>query len=144
MALKIDQQLIRYGIIGSLVGGVVFGMMMHMMDMMGMVAMLVRSENVWVGWLVHLAISTIFGVIFGVLLANLTWHPIGTGVAWGLAAWMGGALVAMPIMLGMPEMVFNLSGSTPWFSMMGHVMYGFVAGLVVVGLQRRGGPSAQN
>jgi len=48
-------------ITGGLAGGVVFGLMMQSMDMLGMVAMLVSSESVAVGWGVHLAISAVVG-----------------------------------------------------------------------------------
>ena len=134
---------LRNGIIGSLLGGIVFGMLMTMMDMMGMVAMLVRSDNIIVGWVVHLVISTIFGVVFGFLLSLVRFNPIITGLGWGMMAWVGGALVMMPLFLGMPEMVFNFSGSTPWYSLMGHMMYGLVAGLYVYFVNRRSGTSTR-
>lgn len=126
----------KHAIIGSLIGGIVFGMMMQMMDMIGMVGMLVRSDSLAVAWLVHMVISAIFGVAFGLLLM-LRFNPIVTGLAWGMMAWVGGALVMMPLFLGMSEMVFSFSGSTPWYSLMGHMMYGLIAGLVVWLFARR-------
>ena len=45
------------GAAGGLAGGVVFGILMQLDDMIPMVAMLVDSEAVAVGWVVHLAIS---------------------------------------------------------------------------------------
>lgn len=141
MALRFESTTIRNGVVGSLAGGAVFGMMMTMMDMMPMVAMLVRSESVVVGWLVHLVISAIFGVVFGALLANVAVSRFLLGMGWGVAAWVGGALVLMPLFLGMPKMVLNLSGSTPWFSLVGHVAYGFVAGGVALWLEKREEPA---
>ncbi len=126
---------IRNGIIGSLAGGIVFGMVMAMMGMMAMVANLVGSESVGVGWAVHLVISLIFGVAFGGILHAVDWNRIVAGMMWGVAAWIGGGLIIMPLMLGMS--VFPLGASAAWFSLLGHLMYGVVAGLVVWGIERR-------
>src|SRR5262245_61791172 len=67
-------------VIGGLIGGIVFGMMMQMMNaptpdgksipMMQMVAMVVRSDNLVVGWLYHLFNSALIGAIFGWLLGS--------------------------------------------------------------------------
>jgi uncharacterized membrane protein YagU involved in acid resistance len=131
---------IQNGVIGSLAGGVLFGIMMQMMDMMPMVAMLVRSESIAVGWLVHLGISATFGVPFGLLLTWMRTNPVVTGAAWGVLAWIGGALVMMPLLLGMPGMVFNLDQNA-WMSLVGHLVYGLTAGGVVLMLNRREAPA---
>src|SRR5688500_6433505 len=55
------------GLAGGLVGGIAFGLLMQMMGMMPMVAMLVRSESVFVGWLVHLVIASAIGISFALL-----------------------------------------------------------------------------
>jgi uncharacterized membrane protein YagU involved in acid resistance len=125
------------GIIGSLAGTLVLGVMMTMMGMMEMVAMLVGSQNVAVGWVVHVVIGVIFGVVFGFLLGRAKVNRLLVGVAWGLAAWVGGALLIMPLWLGMPAMVFNLTTPTPWWSLVGHVMYGLTAGLVAAYMEQR-------
>jgi hypothetical protein len=57
------------GVLGGLAGGVMFGILMQMMDMIPMVAMLVDSMAVAVGWLVHLAISAFIGAIYPLLFA---------------------------------------------------------------------------
>jgi hypothetical protein len=116
------------GVAGGLVGGVAFGLLMQMMGMMPMVAMLVRSESVFVGWLVHLAIASAIGASFAVLfggwartLAVATTIGVGYGALW----WVLGALAAMPAILGMP--LFNVD-PTAWQSLMGHVVYGALLG----------------
>jgi hypothetical protein len=63
------------GILGGLVAGLVFGMMMQMvtaptpdgsqMPMMAMVAKILRSDSLGVGWLYHLFNSAVIGAIFG-------------------------------------------------------------------------------
>jgi hypothetical protein len=48
------------------------------MTMLGMVALLVGSTSIAVGWLVHLAISAFFGALFAVLFSRIA---TGTGRA---------------------------------------------------------------
>lgn len=73
------------GVAGGLAGGIVFGVLMQMMDMMGMVAMLVGSESIAVGWLVHLFNSALFGNHDPLRAADderaLRRHPGGPGSA---------------------------------------------------------------
>src|SRR2546425_10522516 len=80
------------GIIAGLIAGVVFGMMMQMMSaptpngkqmpMMQMVAMVVRSDSIMVGWLYHLFNSAVIGGIFGWVLGGRA-HSYGAGLGWG-------------------------------------------------------------
>jgi uncharacterized membrane protein YagU involved in acid resistance len=120
------------GVAGGLAGGVVFGILMQTWGMLPMVAMLVDSESVAVGWLVHLAISALFGAIFAVLVGRWAATPTsaaGVGLAYGVLWWVLGALVIMPAWLGMNEMVLELNTSA-WRSLAGHLAYGLLLGLV--------------
>jgi hypothetical protein len=125
------------GVLGGLAGGVVFGMLMQMMGMIPMVAMMVGSESVAVGWVIHLAISAFIGASFAVLLGSRV-HNVATGLAfgvgYGIVWWVLGALIAMPARLGMP--VFELN-TTAMQSLMGHIIFGAVLGGVVAALGRR-------
>jgi len=118
------------GIVGGLAGGLMFGIMMTAMDMMGMVAGLANSSSIAVGWVIHLVISAGFGIAFAVVLGALatrTGRAAGLGAVYGMIAWVAGALVAMPLMLGMPALQI---GQTQFLSLIGHVIYGVVAGVV--------------
>jgi uncharacterized membrane protein YagU involved in acid resistance len=120
------------GIAGGLAGGVVFGILMQAWDMLPMVAMLVNSESVAVGWLVHLFNSALFGAIFAVLFGRwaATLVPAAAiGLGYGVLWWVLGALLIMPAWLGMNEMIFELN-STAWRSLVGHLAYGLLLGLV--------------
>ena len=91
------------GIAGGLTGGVVFGILMQTWKLLSMVAMLVDSESVTVGWLVHLLISALFGAIFAVLFGRWAATPtsaVGIGLAYGVLWWVLGALLIMPAWLG--------------------------------------------
>ena len=128
------------GAIAGLAGGVLFGVMMAMMGFLPMVGMLVGSENAIVGFIVHMAISTFLGGIFGLVVGRLSSYSLGTaivaGAIYGALWWVLGALVLMPLFLGMTQMIFVI-GSAQWMSLIGHLVYGVVAGLVFLYLRQR-------
>lgn len=127
------------GAVGGMVAGMVFGMLMQMMGMIPMVAMLVGSDSVVVGWLVHLMISAVFGVGFAVLFgrrAGSLSAAAGFGAAYGMVLWVVGPLLLMPAKLGMPLGQIN---ATAVQSLMGHILYGVILGLVAARLRRRTG-----
>ncbi|MBW3591819.1 MAG: hypothetical protein KY393_08260 [Actinobacteria bacterium] len=120
------------GVMGGLAGGIVFGMLMQMMDMLPMVAMLVGAESVAIGWLVHLAISAFIGAVFALALGSRV-SSAASGAAWGagygLLWWVLGPLLIMPARLGMQTFMFN---ETTMQSLMGHLVYGVILGIVFV------------
>lgn len=128
------------GVVGGLVGGVAFGFMMLAEDMLPMVAMLVESESVGVGWVVHLAISIFAGAVFGVIGAMLTSSlqasvgklvpaSLGLGLVYGVIWWVLGALLIMPARLGMTDMIFAWT-DTARSSLIGHLVFGALLGVV--------------
>ncbi len=127
------------GVIAGLGGGMVFGMMMAMMGMLPMIAMLVKSQSPLVGFAVHMVISAGIGGAYGLVASRLS-KTAGTaivaGMVNGIVWWVLGALVLMPLMLGMGEMVFKV-GTDQWFSLMGHVIFGVVTGLLFLPLEKR-------
>ncbi len=127
------------GAVGGLVGGVVFGVMLQMIGMMPMIAKLVGASSAGVGWLVHLVISAIIGLSF-------TWW-FGTracsakcgaeyGLLHGLIWWILGPLVIMPLGLGMGVQFAAALTKPMLLSLVGHLVYGLIAGLVYVGLTK--------
>jgi hypothetical protein len=127
------------GVIAGLIGGVVFGMMMAMMGMLPMVGMLVGQENATVGFLVHMLISAGIGGTYGVIASRLPQNAITAllaGAVNGVVWWVLGALMMMPLMLGMGEMVFVV-GEMQWMSLLGHLIYGVITGLAFLFLTKR-------
>ena len=127
------------GAIAGLGGGIVFGMLMAMMGMLPMIAMLVGSESAAVGFMVHMVISAGFGAVYGLVASRLspTWGTaVIAGAIAGVVFWIVGALVMMPLMLGMSDMVLKI-GQTQMLSLMGHLMYGIVTALLFVPLSKR-------
>lgn len=128
------------GALAGLAGGMVFGMMMAMMGMLPMVGMLVRQENAVIGFLVHMMISAFIGAVYGLVAGRFAINSktafIG-GMINGVVWWVLGALVLMPLMLGMSQMVFVIGGDQ-WLSLMGHIIYGLVTAFVFIPLAKRG------
>jgi hypothetical protein len=118
------------GIVGGLVGGVAFGILMQLTGMIPMVAMLVGSDSAGIGWLVHLVISAGIGASFGLLLgawATTMASSTGLGLGYGVVWWVLGGLLIMPAWLGMGVFMFN---AMAWMSLLGHLIYGLLLGVV--------------
>lgn len=129
---------LKNGIIAGLGGGLIFGMMMAMMGMLPMIGMLVGQESSVVGFIVHMAISAFFGGAFGLVAARLFhgWVPtLIAGAIFGVIVWVIGALVMMPLMLGMNEMVLQI-GQAQWMSLIGHIIFGLATAGIFVWLNQ--------
>jgi hypothetical protein len=125
------------GAVAGLAGGVVFGVMMHAMGMLPMVAGLVGAESVAVGWGVHLVISALIGGGFGLLLGGVAtaWGTgLGAGLGYGALWWVLGPLLIMPAWMGMATFQIN---EMTLQSLVGHLLFGVVTGSVYVLLTER-------
>ena len=132
------------GVLAGLVGSVVFGLIMQFMTapapddgqvpMMQMVANVVRSDNLAVGWIYHLFNSAVLGAIFGLLAGNHLGSyaiAVGGGAIYGLVWWVLGALILMPVFLGMaPFAPLTMVPMVPVAlgSLVGHLIYGMILG----------------
>ncbi|MEP7199126.1 MAG: DUF6789 family protein [Chloroflexota bacterium] len=141
------------GVIGGLIGGLVFGLMMQMMSaptpdgksmpMMQMVAMVVRSDNMGIGWLYHLFNSAVIGAIFGALLGSRVQTYAGgllLGALYGFVWWILGGLILMPVLLGMPSFAPLLMPPMQMVavgSLMGHMIFGVILGAAYAWLTQR-------
>ena len=133
--------LLGAGTLGGLVAGMVFGMMMQMMGRIEMVAKLVGSNSPLVGWVVHLAISVVFGLGFTVAAGrflNALRTALLAGAMYGAVLWVLGPLLLMPARLGMP--LFQIDAGAA-MSMMGHLIFGLVLGAVAWTVARRAASS---
>jgi uncharacterized membrane protein YagU involved in acid resistance len=127
------------GAVAGLAGGLAFGVMMGMMGMLPMVAMLVGQENAAVGFIVHMGINAFLGAIYGLVAARFTrsWiAAVAGGVLYGIIWWILGALITMPLMLGMNQMALVL-GRDQWFSLVGHLVFGVITALAFIPLSKR-------
>lgn len=138
--------------VAGVIAGIVFGVMMQTMTaptpdggtmpMMAMVGQVIGWPTVAGGWVYHLFNSAIIGAIFGWLLGARV-HDYGSGLGWGAAYggfwWILGALILMPMLLGMapfapmmmPPMQMVAVGS-----LIGHLVYGLILGGVYTAVFR--------
>ncbi len=128
------------GVVGGVAGGLVFGAWMGIMGMLPMVASVVGSKSAVVGFLYHMFNSVIIGALFGLLFGALS-HSYGQGALFGLIYgviwWVLGPMILMPLMLGM-GLQFGAAFTPPMLmSLVGHLAYGLITGLVYVGYVRR-------
>jgi hypothetical protein len=148
------QSRIGAGVAGGLIAGVVFGIMMQLMKaptpegmqvpMMMMVAKVVRSNSLAVGWLYHLLNSAVIGGLFGMLLGGKL-LSVGAGVLWGafygVFWWVLGGLILMPILLGMPAFSAlrdPMMRPVAMGSFVGHLIFGVILGWATVLLLKQG------
>lgn len=127
------------GVTAALIGGSVFGVQMAVGGMLPMVAQMVGSQSPVVGFILHLVISAVIGAVYGVVASRLPsgWLvSMGAGIVNGIVWWILGALVIMPLMLGMTDMVFQI-GDMQWMSLVGHVIFGIVTAGFFTLIQRR-------
>ncbi len=133
------------GALAGLLGGVVFGMMMQMMSaptpdggsmpMMAMVAKVVRSDSLAIGWLYHLFNSAVIGALFAAVLGGRVHNSVsglGLGAVWGFVWWILGGLILMPLMLGMPAFAplqMPPMRMVALGSLIGHLIFGMITGL---------------
>jgi hypothetical protein len=123
------------GVVGGVAGGLVFGAMMAAMGMLPMVASVVGSNSALIGFLYHMFNSVVIGAIFGFLFgAQGRTYGLGAvlGLLYGAIWWVLGPMILMPLLLGM-GLQFGAAFTPPMLmSLVGHLLYGLITGLVYV------------
>lgn len=149
------QSKIFTGITAGLIAGVVFGVMMTMINtadgkpMMAMVAAVVGADSLFIGWLYHLFNSAFIGALFGLLFGGrLSSYRGGFlwGALWGFVWWILGALILMPIFLGMnalAPLTMEPMRMVAAASLVGHLLFGLILGPAFVLLDHRAPAAAE-
>ncbi len=133
---------LKWGAYGGLAGGLIFGMLMGMMGTLPMIGSMIGQPTAAAGFAVHMANSVIIGVGFAIVLGRFvsgTPSGVGVGLAYGGAWWILGPLTLMPLLMGMGFGVnWNAAAAVAMLpSLVGHLMYGGVLGLVYSWLRHR-------
>ena len=106
---------------------------MATMGILPTLATMVGSQSPIVGFLVHMMISIAFGigltVLFGSRLLTGYIRGLVVGMVYGAIWWVLGPLMIMPMMLGGALFAINAGAL---LSLMGHLIYGAILGLVAV------------
>ncbi len=133
---------LKLGAYGGIAGGLIFGAMMGVMGMLPMIGSMVGQPTAAAGFALHMANSVIIGVGFAIVLGRFvsgTPSGVGIGLAYGGVWWILGPLTLMPLLMGMGFGVnWNVAAAAAMLpSLVGHLMYGGVLGLVYTWLRRR-------
>lgn len=128
------------GVIGGVAGGLVFGAMMAMMGMLPMVASVVGSQSPIIGFLYHMFNSVIIGAIYGFVFGARSYtygRGVGLGLLYGVIWWVLGPMILMPLLLGMGPQFAAALTPPMLISLVGHLVYGLITGLVYVAYTNR-------
>ena len=128
-----------HGVYGGVTGGAVFGVLMGTMGMFPMLGQMVGSPTVWAGFVVHMLISAMIGVMFAGLVGWTGWKAgLGTGLAYGALWWVLGPLTLMPLFMGMGVGAnWTMAAAVQAMpSLMGHLVFGGILGWTYAWLAR--------
>ncbi|UKY54715.1 DUF1440 domain-containing protein [Streptomyces inhibens] len=134
---------IWHGVIAGLAGGVIFTGVMVAVSLLPLVATLVGSESAVVGLAIHLLVSQVVGVTYAVFFRRRSFDPasgIGWGVSYGFLWWILGNLTLLPVLLGAAPRWSAAALAVSFPSLVGHLAYGAVLGLVYQRLEARVSP----
>jgi len=133
-------QAVGWGALGSLAGGLLFSIVMLATGVLPRVATLVGASSPETGFVVHLAISALIGMSFG-LLFQYEAPNLGSGIAWGLlyglAWWFFGWLTLYPILIGRSVAWDIQAAAAALPGLLGHLIYGAATAFVFLLLERR-------
>ena len=127
------------GGLAGLVGGWAFAAWMAQIDFFSILARLVNSDSRGVGMLIHYTIAVLIGMSFGLLFQRDIRGPgssVGWGVAYGLFWWFLGPLTILSLWQGRAPDWSYQHGAQLFGSLVGHVIYGFLVGLVYAAVDR--------
>jgi hypothetical protein len=121
------------GGLAGVVGGWAFGKWMAQVGFFPLIAGLVGSQGRMVGVTLHFVFAILIGASLGVLFQR-DLRGLGSSMGWGLAYgifwWFLGPLFILPLWAGKPIDWSWQSGAALFGSLVGHIIYGLLAGLV--------------
>jgi hypothetical protein len=133
-------QSLGWGAAASLAGGLLFSLVMVAVGFLPTVARLVGGSSPVLGFFVHMIISALIGMSYGLLFAHEA-SDFGSGVAWGLLYgliwWFLGPLTLLPILLGRSMTWTTVAAGAYLPSLIGHLVYGAAVAVAFLGLERR-------
>ncbi|MGI9613308.1 MAG: hypothetical protein ACR2QO_10395 [Acidimicrobiales bacterium] len=131
------------GVVAGLAGGLLFTIVMVQIGFLSTVASLVGGESTFLGLVVHLVISTIIGVAYGLLFvrrSNDAGSALGWGAAYGVFWWLLGPLTLLPVFLGDGPQWTVQAANDAYPALVGHIAYGALLGAAFFRLESRHDP----
>jgi uncharacterized membrane protein YagU involved in acid resistance len=120
-------------------GGWAFGKWMAQVNFYPLIAGLVNSDSQMVGVTLHFVFAVIIGASFGMLFQRDVrgfGSCMGWGTAYGFLWWFLGPLTIMPIWQGNPVDWSYQHASELFGSLVGHIIYGLIVGLIYATVDR--------
>lgn len=129
-----------WGVIASLVGGLVFSLVMAATGALSRVAALVGSSSPILGFFIHSLLSLPIGVSYGLLFQRES-PTAGAGVIWGmlygLVWWFLGPLTFLPVLLNGSFTWTGEAAGAALPELIGHLLYGATTALIFLFLEQR-------
>lgn len=129
---------LEWGALASILGGLLFSIIMVATGVLPQVAALIGGSSPLAGFVVHLVISVLIGMSYGLFFAHES-SDVGSSLAWGmlygLAWWFLGPLTLMPILLGHTVIWTMQAADLLLPSLLGHLIYGAATGVVFFWLE---------
>jgi uncharacterized membrane protein YagU involved in acid resistance len=131
------------GILAGTIGGLLFTLVMVQIGFLPTVASLIGSTSPMTGFIVHLVISDLIGICYGLLFQRQS-YDIGSALGWGMSFgffwWILGPLTLMPILLGVTPQWTVEAAAGSLASLIGHLVYGAGLGVTFYLLEARHNP----
>jgi uncharacterized membrane protein YagU involved in acid resistance len=130
-----------WGATASLAGGLLFSLVFVATGTLPRVAALVGGSSPALGFVVHLGISALIGMSYGLLFAHES-PNVATALLWGavygLLWWFVGPQTLFPILLGGQATWTVAAASAALPSLVGHLLYGLATAGAFLLLERHG------
>jgi phage shock protein PspC (stress-responsive transcriptional regulator) len=130
----------QWGAAAGLAGGLLYVLVLLATGSLGEIAAIVGGTSSALGVAVHLCISVLLGVSYGLLFQREA-PNLASGIAWGLVyglmGWYIGPLTLLPFALGNSGMWVPAVAEAQFPAMAGHLIYGSVAAAAFWLLERR-------
>jgi hypothetical protein len=131
---------IGWGAVAGLVGGLVFLPIITVVTGLSQLAGFVGGSSPVVGAIVHLFISALIGISYGLLFEHES-PDFAAGIAWGLLYglvwWFVGRLTLFPILQGLSFTWTHEAAADALPLLIGHLIYGAVTAVVFLLFERR-------
>ncbi len=130
----------QWGGLAGLAGGLFYMLVLVATGSLGEIAAIVGGTSQTLGVVVHLSISILLGVSYGLLFQRES-PNLASGIAWGLVfglmGWYIGPLTLFPATLGNSSMWVPAVAEAQFPALAGHLIYGAVAAAGFWLLERR-------
>ncbi|OGO69399.1 MAG: hypothetical protein A2Z49_04880 [Chloroflexi bacterium RBG_19FT_COMBO_56_12] len=114
------------GAVAGLAGGLVYGLLLGMAGLLPGIGMLIGQDNALAGFTIHMGISGLIGMVYGLIAKRLPLRlstAFFAGLVYGIAWWVLAELILMPLLLGAPQVLSGI-GLPQIFTLIGRVFYG--------------------